>query len=132
MNKIFDGKIMMIRVSRQHILERDTYNTNNSNDRHVNQLITDGDWRQLHIENMNFYEFKELITDNYQLDPDVTEAIRFRFISYRGINRRAVYTTMTDDETLENTRKTITTEDGAVNPITLHTYNLPVIILVEP
>ncbi len=73
---------------------------------------------------MNFYEFKELITDNYQLDPDVKETIRFRFISYRGINRRAVYTTMTDDETLENTRKTITTEDGAVNPITLHDLQL--------
>jgi hypothetical protein len=80
---------------------------------------------------MNFYEFKELITDNYQLDPDVTEDLHFHFISYRGINRRSVYTTMSDNKTLENTRKTITTEDGEINTITLHDLQLTCFILVE-
>ena len=62
--------------------------------------------------------------DNYQLDPDITKAIRFRFITYRGINRRAVYITMRGNETLENTRKRKTNEDGEDNIITIHDLQL--------
>jgi hypothetical protein len=47
----FDGKIAMIRISRPHTIQRDTYHHNFHHDHHVNNLIKTN-WRELHIANL--------------------------------------------------------------------------------
>ncbi len=76
----FDGKIAMIRISRPHTLQRDTYHRNFHHDRYVNQLIMDN-WRELRIDNLTFQELKEIISDTYEIDEDITDSICFRFIT---------------------------------------------------
>lgn len=54
--------------------------------------------RSLHIENITFFEYKEVISKNHDLVPDVTKAVHFHFISYRRVNRREICITMSNDE----------------------------------
>ncbi len=80
-------------------------------DCYANGLITGRDWRQLHIENLNRYEFKELINENYPLNPDASKSMCFSFITFRGTNRRAINITMIE----KKIEKQGTNEDGKVN-----------------
>jgi hypothetical protein len=114
----FDGKIAMIRISRPHTPQRDTYHHNFHHDRYVNQLMMDN-WRELHIDNLTFQELKEIISDTYEVDEDITDSICFRFVTLVGINRRNVYMKTRNDETIENTNKRRTDANGDVHNLTL-------------
>ncbi len=76
-------------------------------------------WRELHINNLTFQELKEIISDTYKIDEDITDSICFRFVTLVGINRRNVYMKMRNDETIENTNKQRTYANGDVHNLTL-------------
>ncbi len=100
----FDGKITMIRKSRPHKLQRDTYYHNFRHDHHVNHLIKTN-WQELHIDNFTFTELKEVILDTYKINEDIPDSICFHFINHIEINRRIVYIKMRNNKTIENSKK---------------------------
>jgi hypothetical protein len=104
----------MIRISRPHTLQRDSYHCNFHHDHHVNNLIKTN-WQELHIDNLTFAELKEIVSDIYKIKDDITYSICFHFVTHTGINRRNVYTKMRNDEMIENTNKQRTDENGEVH-----------------
>jgi hypothetical protein len=97
----FDGKISMIRISRDKQLQRDTHRTQFHHDRDINQLIQQGDWRKLYADDTyNFAELNGLIVDYYELDEEAEASLCFRYITHAGRDRKKKFVTLRDNESL--------------------------------
>ena len=101
----FNGKIAMKRISRSRQLERDTYRVNKFHyDYHINQLIMDGDWKNLHDDpTYTTTELMTLVADYYELDDDVAEALCLRYVTHVGGGRNRRTTTMRGSKTIPDT-----------------------------
>ncbi len=106
----FDGKISLIRLSRQHILQQDTYRQKFHQDNEINQLLLDSDWRKLYEDNYNVAKLLTLISDYYELQEDIEETLCLRYVTHAGINGVRTWERMLDHEAIEN--HIITTQDG--------------------
>jgi hypothetical protein len=121
----FDGKITMKRISRSRQLERDTYRVNKFHyNYHVNQLIMDGDWKNLHDDpTFTATELLTLVADYYELDDDVAEALCLRYVTHVGGERNRRTITMRGNETipeifittLEGNQRALTIDDVTIS-----------------
>ncbi len=88
----FDGKITIKRVSRSRQLQRDTYwTTKLHTDYHINKLIVDGDWRQVHDDDTyTANKILALFVAYYELDEEIAEALYMRYNTHdRGQGDRS-------------------------------------------
>ena len=70
---LFDGKIMMKRVSKNVESKALSYNQQFSSDYHVNQLLKQGEWRvNCFTSKMTCWHLFEAIGETYHLDDDIT------------------------------------------------------------
>ncbi len=84
----FNGLLALKRLSRQEILRRGTYQYRFHIDHHVNWLIVEGGWRSLHDDDTyRFSELSQLITEHYELEEDISQALCFRYSHYEGEER---------------------------------------------
>ncbi len=95
------------------------YHHNFHHDYHANNLIKTN-WRELHIDNLTLAELKEKISDTYEINDDITNSICFCFVTHVG----NIYTKMRNDETIKNTNKLRTDENGEVHNLTLEDLDM--------
>ncbi len=98
----FNGLVSLRRLSRQEILQQETYRYRFRLDHHVNQLIVEGQWRNLHEDKMyTMDELTNLIANFYELQEDVKGSLCYRYITYVGAQRRRSFVRIFGHETIE-------------------------------
>ena len=106
----FDGKIAIIRVSRQEQLLQDTYQQKFHDDHDINQLILTGDWQRLYEDNYTVAEILLLVIEYYELEEDVELTICIRYVTHVGVNRTRSWVRLREHERIEDQQ--IRTEEG--------------------
>ena len=77
----FNGRIMLKRVSKSKIITKRTAHKNFSQDRLTNQMIKDGDWKQLiPADGMYISDLKDLFEESYQLEEYIMERLEFSIL----------------------------------------------------
>jgi len=72
-DKNFDGKILLLRVSKEKVLKQAASNQRFADNIHLNNSLREGDWRSLHVPRMTVLELRGAIVDYYQLEDDVAD-----------------------------------------------------------
>jgi hypothetical protein len=73
LDMLFDGKIMMKRVSKQVLSKACSYNTKFSQNYHINQLIKSGEWKTTcFMDSMLPWQLFEAIGETYDLEDYIT------------------------------------------------------------
>jgi hypothetical protein len=118
----FDGKIMMERIAEDKVLRRATYRNYFHYDRHINDEIKSGGWKQLYPDdpNISTSEFIRIIAQNYELDEEVEERLCLRYDTYP----RGVKTTVTMGQNDFLLVREITEENGARRALTIDDLTL--------
>ncbi len=118
----FDGKIMMERIAEDKVLRRATYRNQFHFDRHFNDEIKSGGWKQLYPDDPNIltYEFIGIIANNYDLEEEVEERLCLRYDTYPRGEKRTV--TLGQNEFL--LVREITEENGARRALTVDDLTL--------
>jgi len=115
----FDGKISMIRVSREKELDRDSHPTKFHDDRHINDQIKQGEWRMLYADNTyTFDELIALIVNEYNMDEEMEARLRFRYITHVGVNRRKKYVALRGNDSIAG--RTYQDETGIEHELTIN------------
>jgi hypothetical protein len=74
------------------ILRQRTYRYRFHVDHHVNWLIVEGDWRQLHDDvTYTIHELSHLITNYYKLKEDIETTLCYRYITNIGEERKRTH-----------------------------------------
>ena len=121
----FDGKIAMVRLSKQEELGSPSHRYRFSKDHEINQQIKNGDWRELtNDETYTFAELSMLISLHFQLEEDVEASLCYRYKTYTGPARRKKWKTLLAHEKLQG--KTFTTARGNVRPLTMRDVHLSI------
>ena len=84
----FDGKIFIERIAEDKVLRRATYRNHFHYDRHINDEIKSGGWKQLYPDDPNILtsEMIGIIANNYDLEEEVEERLCLRYDTYpRGV-----------------------------------------------
>ena len=76
-NQQFDGKILIERVSKERELTRTTYRNNFHHDRHINDALKSGEWKELYPDDPTILtsEFIRLIADSYDLEEEMEDKL---------------------------------------------------------
>jgi hypothetical protein len=118
----FDGKIMIERIAEDKVLRRATYRNQFHFDRHINDEIKSGGWKQLYPDDPNILtsEFIGIIANNYDLEEEVAERLSLRYNTYPRGEKRTV--TLGQNEFL--LVREITEENGARRALTVDDLTL--------
>ena len=115
----FDGKISILRLSRQVRLQRNTYRTNIHEDRGINEMIRNREWVELFEDDT--YRVDEMIAriaDYYNFPDGVETSLCFRYITHLGDDySRKHYVNLRSNETIRG--KKLVTRDGEDRTIAL-------------
>jgi len=114
----FDGKISMIRVSKEKELEKDSWRPKFHDDPHINDQIKQGEWRMLYADNTySIDELIALIINEYNLDEEMEAALRFRYVTHVGVNRKKKYIELRGNDSIAG--KTYRDETGIEHELTI-------------
>jgi hypothetical protein len=118
-----NGLVSLRRLSRQEILQRETYRYRFHLDHHVNQLIVDGQWRNLHDDKTyTMDELTHLVANFYELQDDVKGSLCYRYVTHVGAQRRRSFVRIFGHETIEN--KFYIDEEGTQRQLTINEVEL--------
>ncbi len=106
----FEGKIAIIRVSRQEQLLQDTYRQKFHDDHDINQLILTGDWRRLYKDNYTNAEILLLVKEYYELEEDVELTVCIQYVTRAGVSRTRRWVRLREHERIEDQQ--VRTEEG--------------------
>jgi hypothetical protein len=111
-NQQFDGKILIERVSNERELTRTTSRNKFHHDRHINDALKPGEWKELYPDNPTILtsEFIRLIADSYDLNEEMEDKLCLQYVTYiRGVKQTI---TLGENEFLLT--KEITEHNGTV------------------
>jgi hypothetical protein len=119
----YNGLVSLRRLSRQEILQRETYRIQFHLDNHVNQLIVESQWRNLHDDEMNMMdELSHLAANFYELQEDVEGSLSYQYVTHVGAQRRRSFIRIFGHETIEN--KFFINEEGNQRQLTINQVEL--------
>jgi hypothetical protein len=80
----FDRKVMIERIAEGKVLRQSTYRNHFHFDRHINDEIKSGGWKQLYPDDPNILvsELIAIIANNYDLEEEVEERLCLRNDTY--------------------------------------------------
>ena len=121
----FDGRIYLRRVSKQKKVAKASRNRRFAVDVQVNEELTNGDWRRMIVDtNITAREALDLIIDVYDLDAFVAERLIFYYTTHTGAGNNKQFVDIRDEQRLD-TLGMFTDENGNHgNDVTLETLTL--------
>jgi hypothetical protein len=122
----FDGKISLLRLSRQEELAKGTHRYRFHIDHEINNMIKSGDWRQVQDEfddpTYTISEISAMISLRYELEADIERALCFTYTTHVGEQRTEKKKKLFDHETFQGKR--IVAEDGVERALTIDDVEL--------
>jgi hypothetical protein len=110
----FDGKILLLRVSREKQLLRATGSERFVSDATMNGLIREGEWRHCCTDGMTVGELRATVVENYDMDDTVADHLCFGYDTYVGNNGNVKRTWLEDDDVINELEYRPTVENEKV------------------
>jgi hypothetical protein len=101
-DKGFDGRILLERVSNDHVITMRTAHQNFTDDVVMNNELKNGEWRQLYLPNTNMAceEVRLLIGEVFGLDDAIIDRLEFTYKTFIGASGHTKIVTIKDDQAI--------------------------------
>jgi hypothetical protein len=96
----FDGKILLLRVSRSKRLSRATVSERFVNDAALNGLLKQGQWRNCYVDGMTIGELRAAVVENFDMADDVADHLSFRYETHVGTAGNTQKKWLDEDDTV--------------------------------
>jgi len=99
----FDGKIYIKRISKDKTTECTSFNQGFHFNRDINQMLKNGEWRELYPNSDStflFGDLRELITEHFELDDNIGDSLAFWYATF-GLNGKKRIIGLLDNDCME-------------------------------
>jgi hypothetical protein len=97
----FDGKILLLRVSRPKQLSRATGSERFVSDATMNGLLKEGGWRSCYVGGMTVGELRATVVESYDMEDDVADHLCFGYETHVGTQGNTQKKWLDDDDVIE-------------------------------